>query len=86
MSGLCYDARIAAEPGGQNASYHFFDRAVGMLSVGATVAAAVPADGAVIARLAQQTDAVVVVKKGKKSKTRQTGTPTSPPRQPSQSY
>jgi hypothetical protein len=60
--------------------------AVGMLSVGATVAAAVPADGAVIARLAQQTDAVIVVKKGKKSKTKQTGTPTSPPRQPSQSY
>ncbi len=59
---------------------------VGMLSVGATVAAAAPADGAVIARLVQQIDAVVVVKKGKKSKARQTGTPTSPPPQPNQSY
>jgi hypothetical protein len=60
--------------------------AVGMLSAGAPVAAAMPADGAAIARLAHQVDAVVVVKKGKKSKTRPTGTPTSPPRQPSQSY
>ena len=60
--------------------------AVGMLSVGATVAAAVPADGTAIARLGQQVDAVVVVKKGKKSKTRTTGTPTPPPRQPNQSY
>ena len=42
--------------------------AVGVLSAGATVAAATPADGAAIARLAQQVDAVVVVKKGKKSK------------------
>jgi len=60
--------------------------AVGMLSAGATVAAAVPVDGAAIARLAQQVDAVLVVKKGKKSKTRTTGTPTSPPRQPNDSY
>jgi hypothetical protein len=60
--------------------------AVGMLSVGTTVAAAMPADGAAIARLAQQVDAVVVVKKGKKSKTGTTGTPTPPPRQPNQSY
>ena len=60
--------------------------AVGMLSAGATVAAAVPADGAAIARLAQQVDAVVVVKKGKKPRTKTTGTPTSPPRQPNESY
>jgi len=60
--------------------------AVGMLSAGATVVAAVPADGVAIAHLGQQVDAVVVVKKGKKSKTRTTGTPTPPPRQPSQSY
>lgn len=60
--------------------------AFGVLSTGATVAAAMPADGAAIARLAQQVDAVVVVKKGKKSKARQTGTPTSPPPQPNQSY
>ena len=60
--------------------------AVGVLSAGATVAAAVPADGAAIARLAQQVDAVVVVKKGKKSKGKTTGTPTSPPRQPNDSY
>jgi hypothetical protein len=63
--------------------------AVAMLSAGATVAAAVPADGAVIARQAQQVDAIVVVKKGKKSqesKSRTTGTPTSPPRQPNESY
>jgi hypothetical protein len=60
--------------------------AVGMLSAGAPVAAAMPADGTAIARLAQQLDAVVVVKKGKKSKTRTTVTPTKPPPQPSQSY
>jgi hypothetical protein len=60
--------------------------AVGVLSVGATVAAAMPADGAAIARLAQQVDTMVVVKKGKKSKTRTTGTPTTPPPQPNQSY
>jgi hypothetical protein len=60
--------------------------AVGMLSACATVAAAVPADGAAIARLGQQVDAVVVVKKGKKSKTRTTSTPTPRPREPSQSY
>jgi hypothetical protein len=60
--------------------------AVGVLSAGATVAAAMPADGAAIARLAQQVDAVVVVKKGKKSKTRTTGAPTTPPPQPNQSY
>jgi len=60
--------------------------AVGVLSAGATVAAAVPADGAAIARLAQQVDAVVVVKKGKKSKGKTTGTPTSPPRRPNDSY
>ncbi len=60
--------------------------AVGMLSAGATVAAAAPVGGAAIARLAQQVDALVVVKKGQKSKGRTTGTPTSPPRQPSQSY
>jgi hypothetical protein len=59
---------------------------VGILSAGATVAAAVPADGAAIARLGQQVDAVVVVKKAKKPKTRTTGTPTAPPREPSQSY
>jgi len=60
--------------------------ALGVLSTGATVAAAMPVDGAAIARLAQQVDAVVVVKKGKKSKTKTTGTPTSPPRQPNESY
>jgi hypothetical protein len=60
--------------------------AVGMLSAGSTVAAAVPADGAAIARLGQQVNAVVVVKKTKKPKTRTTGTPTAPPREPSQSY
>jgi len=65
--------------------------AVGMLSAGTTVAAAVPADGAAIARLGLQVDAVVVVKtiavvKTKKPKTRTTRTPTSPPREPSQSY
>jgi hypothetical protein len=60
--------------------------AVGMLSAGATVAAAVPADGAATARLAQLVDVVVVVKKGKKSKTRTTRTPTPRPREPSQSY
>jgi hypothetical protein len=59
--------------------------AVGMLSAGTTVAAAVPADGAAIARLGLQVDAVVVVKT-KKPKTRTTRTPTSPPREPSQSY
>ncbi len=56
-----------------------------MLSAGATVAAAVPTDGAAIARLGQQVDAVVTVKKGKKSKTT-TRIPTPPPREPSQSY
>jgi hypothetical protein len=60
--------------------------ALGVLSTGATVTAAMPADGAAIARLGQQVDALVVVKKGKKSKTRTTGTPTSPPRQPNESY
>jgi hypothetical protein len=62
--------------------------AVGMLSAGATVAAAMPADGAAIARLAPQVDAVVVVvvKKAKKPKTRTTGTPTLPPRQRNDSY
>jgi hypothetical protein len=60
--------------------------AVGLLSVGATVAGAAPANGAAISRLAQQVDAVVVVKKGKKPKARTTGTPTSPPPQPNQSY
>jgi myo-inositol-1-phosphate synthase len=60
--------------------------AVAMLSAGAPVVAAMPADGAAIARLVQQVDAVVVVKKGKKSKPRTTGTPTTPPPQPSQSY
>jgi hypothetical protein len=62
--------------------------AVGMLSAGVTIAAAVPADGTAIARLGQQVDAVVVVKKTKKPKkpkTRTTGTPIPPPRQP-QSY
>jgi hypothetical protein len=60
--------------------------AIGMLSAGAPVAAAVPAGSGAIARLAQQVDAVVVVKKTKKPKTRTTGTPTLPPREPSQSY
>ena len=63
--------------------------AVAMLSAGPTVAASVPADGAVIARVAQQVDVVVVVKKGKKSKESKagtTGTPTSPPRRPNESY
>ncbi len=65
--------------------------AVGMLSAGTTVAAAVPADGAAIARLGLQVDAVVVVKtiavvKTKKPKTRTTRAPTSPRREPSQSY
>jgi hypothetical protein len=60
--------------------------AVGMLSAGSTVAAAVPANGAAIAHLGQQVDTAVVVKKTKKPKTRTTGTPTSPPREPSQSY
>ena len=60
--------------------------AIGILSAGATIAAAVPADGAAIARLRQQVDAVVVVKKTKKPKTRTTGTPIPPPREPSQSY
>jgi len=63
--------------------------AVAMLSAGTTVAASAPADGAVIARIAQQVDVVVVVKKGKKSKESKagtTGTPTSPPRRPNESY
>jgi hypothetical protein len=60
--------------------------AVAMLSASTMVGAAAPAGGAAIARLAQQVDAIVVVKKGKKSKGRITGTPTSPPSQPSQSY
>jgi L-asparagine transporter-like permease len=57
-----------------------------MLSAGSTVAAALPADGATLARLGQQVDAVVAVKKTKKPKTRTTGAPTPPPREPSQSY
>jgi hypothetical protein len=60
--------------------------ALGMLAAGATVAAALPAEGTAIARLAKPVDAVVVVKKGKRSKSRATGTPTSPPPQPNQSY
>jgi hypothetical protein len=66
--------------------------AVGMLSAGATVAAAVPADGAALARLGQQVDAVVVAKtmevlKTKKPKTATTGTMTSPPPpKPGRSY
>src|SRR5258708_22235539 len=51
--------------------------AVGMLCAGALVAAAMPADGAAIARVAQQVDAVVVVKKGKKSKTKRSEEHTS---------
>ena len=54
---------------------------LGMLSAGPTIAAAVPADGAAIARLGQQVDAVVVVKT-KKPKTRTTGTSTPRPREP----
>jgi hypothetical protein len=55
--------------------------AAGMLSAGAAVAAAVPADGAAIARLGRQVDAAVVVKtiavvRTKKPKTRTTRTPT----------
>jgi hypothetical protein len=65
--------------------------AAGMLSAGAAVAAAVPADGAAIARLGRQVDAVVVVKtiavvRTKKLKTRTTRTPTPRPREPSKSY
>ena len=66
--------------------------AVGMLSAGATVAAAVPADGAALARLGKQVDAVVVAKtmevlKTKKPKTATTGTMTSPPPpKPGRSY
>jgi hypothetical protein len=61
--------------------------AAGMLSAGATIATEVPADGAAIARLGQQVDAVVVVKtiavvKTKKLKTRTTGIPTPRPRKP----
>jgi hypothetical protein len=60
---------------------------LGMLSACPTIAAVVPADGAAIARLGQQVDAVVVVKtiavvKAKKPKTRTTGTPTPRPREP----
>src|SRR5262249_31381241 len=60
---------------------------LGMLSAGPTIAAAVPADGAAIARLGQQVDAVVVVKttavvKTKKPKTRTTGPSTPRPREP----
>jgi len=62
-----------------------------MLFAGAPVAAAVPADGAAIARLGQQVDAVVVAKttkvvKTKKPKTSTTGTATSPPPRPGRSY
>jgi hypothetical protein len=65
--------------------------AVGMLSAGATLAAAGPADGAAITRLAQQVDAIVVAKtttpvKTKKPKTSTTGTTTSPPPRPGRSY
>ena len=66
--------------------------AVGMLPAGATVAAAVPADGPALARLGQQVDAVVVAKtigvaKTKKPKTATTGTTTSPPpAKPGRSY
>jgi hypothetical protein len=59
---------------------------IGTLCAGSTVAGAVPANGATLARLGQQVDAVVAVKKTKKPKTRTTGAPTPPPREPSQSY
>jgi len=65
--------------------------ALGILSAGATVAAAAPAGGAAIARLGEQVSAVVAVKtvtaaKTRKPKTRTTRAPTSlPPRAPSQS-
>jgi hypothetical protein len=65
--------------------------ALGILSAGATVAAAAPADGAAIARLGEQVNAVVAVKtitavKARKPKTRTTRAPISPPpRAPSQS-
>ena len=60
--------------------------AIAILSAGTMAASAMPADGAAIARIAQQVDAVLVVKT-KKPKTRTTGTPTPPPpREPSQSY
>jgi hypothetical protein len=66
--------------------------ALGIMSAGASVAAAAPADGAAIARLEEQVNTAVAVKtitavKTKKPKTRTTRTPTSqPPREPSQSY
>jgi hypothetical protein len=61
--------------------------AVAILSAGTMVASAVPADGAAIARIGQQVDAVLSVKAKKKPKTRTTAAPTpSPPREPSQSY
>ena len=60
--------------------------AIGILSIVPRAAAAVPADGAAIARLAQQVDAVVVVKKAKKPKTKTSGAPTSPPPEPQRSY
>ena len=65
--------------------------AVGMLSAGATVAVGMPLDGAAIARLGQQVEAVVVAKtttpvKTKKPKTSATGTTTSPPPRTGRSY
>ena len=60
--------------------------AVGILAAGATVAAAMPADGAAITGLEQQVDHVVMVKKGKKSKTSTPGTPTSRPPKSNESY
>ena len=63
-----------------------------ILSAGATVATAVPADGSAIARLGEEVNAVVAVKtttamKTKKPKTRTTRAPSSPPpREPNQSY
>ena len=59
---------------------------VGMLSAAPTVAAAVPADGAAIARLGQQVDVLLVVKKTKKPKTKTTDAPTPPPPEPNRSY
>jgi hypothetical protein len=60
--------------------------AVAILSAGTMAASAVPAEGAAIARIGQQVDAVFSVKT-KKPKTKRTAAPTpSPPREPSQSY
>jgi len=83
---VCYDGRSKLSREDKMRALVSLITVVGMLSAGATIAAAVPANGPAIARVAQQVDAVVAVKKAKKSKTRTTGTPTSPPRQPNDPY